>query len=156
MLVNGSFGSKDDRSLGSRIGPRPAPHAVEWVGWKSIVPCRAEGQMVTVVDRIADCLDAQPKRGLLVGVDGVDGVGKTTFADELGDALRARGREVVRSSADGFHHPRSVRYRLGRSSPEGFYRDSYNYPPSSTRAAAAAVGAGLAALPVRRFRSCNG
>ncbi len=83
---------------------------------------------MTVVDRIADHLDAQPKRGLMVGVDGVDGVGKTTFANDLGDALRARGREVVRSSADGFHHPRSVRYRLGRSSPEGFYRHSYNYP----------------------------
>ncbi|WCS23806.1 uridine kinase [Methylobacterium sp. NMS14P] len=84
--------------------------------------------IVAAVDRIADYLNAQQKRGLMVGVDGVDGVGKTTFADDLGGALRAQGREVIRSSADGFHHTRSVRYRLGRSSPEGFYRHSYNYP----------------------------
>src|SRR5206468_5878253 len=31
-------------------------------------------------------------------------------------------------SVDGFHHPRELRYRRGRSSPEGFYLDSYDYP----------------------------
>ncbi|SFU74695.1 uridine kinase [Methylobacterium sp. UNCCL125] len=91
-------------------------------------PMSGGRSLVTVVDRIADRLNAQPKRGLMVGIDGVDGVGKTTFADDLGGALRARGREVIRSSADGFHNPRSVRYHLGRLSPEGFYRHSYNYP----------------------------
>jgi uridine kinase len=34
---------------------------------------------------------------------------------------------VIRASIDGFHNPRSVRYRLGRSSPEGYFRDSFNY-----------------------------
>lgn len=63
---------------------------------------------------------------LRVAVDGVDGVGKTTFADLLAHELEAAGRGVIRSSVDGFHHPRSVRYRSGRS-PEGFYRDSYDY-----------------------------
>jgi uridine kinase len=28
---------------------------------------------------------------------------------------------------DGFHNPKEVRYRLGRGSPEGFFRDSYDY-----------------------------
>src|SRR5262249_6373078 len=31
------------------------------------------------------------------------------------------------SSADGFHNPRELRYRRGRTSPEGFYFDSYDY-----------------------------
>jgi uridine kinase len=62
-----------------------------------------------------------------VGVDGVDGVGKTVFAAELGSALRELGRPVVNVSLDGFHHPRSVRYRRGRHSPEGFWLDSYDY-----------------------------
>jgi len=69
---------------------------------------------------------------LRVAIDGVDGAGKTTFADELArvlemSALGASGREVIRASVDGFHHPKGVRYRLGRGSPEGFYRDSYDY-----------------------------
>jgi len=62
-----------------------------------------------------------------VGVDGVDGSGKTVFAGELAGALNNAGHEVVRVSIDGFHNPRSVRYRRGRSSPEGFWLDSYDY-----------------------------
>lgn len=37
----------------------------------------------------------------------VDGAGKTTFADELADALRAIGRADIGASVDGFHHPGS-------------------------------------------------
>jgi uridine kinase len=33
----------------------------------------------------------------------------------------------VRASVDGFHRPSAERYRLGRSSPHGFYRESYDY-----------------------------
>jgi uridine kinase len=62
-----------------------------------------------------------------VAVDGVDGAGKTTFADELAATLEPSGRQVMRVSADDFLNPRSVRYRLGRASPEGFFLDSYDY-----------------------------
>lgn len=44
-----------------------------------------------------------------VGVDGVDGAGKTFFADELAGLLAARGVPVIRASVDGFHHPAEVR-----------------------------------------------
>ncbi len=64
---------------------------------------------------------------LRVAVDGVDGAGKTTFADELATCLRQQTRPVIRAGVDGFHHPREVRYRRGRGSPEGFFLDSYNY-----------------------------
>jgi uridine kinase len=63
-----------------------------------------------------------------VAVDGVDGAGKTHFADELAAELTARGAAVVRASVDGFHHPREVRHRRGRGSPEGFFRDAFDYP----------------------------
>ncbi|WP_226342380.1 uridine kinase [Deinococcus sp. AJ005] len=73
-------------------------------------------------------LDAQPAHPVLrVAVDGVDGAGKTIFADELAASLSSVGREVIRASVDGFHNPRAVRHRLGRDSPEGFYCDSYDY-----------------------------
>jgi uridine kinase len=62
-----------------------------------------------------------------VAVDGVDGAGKTVFADELGAVLAASGRPMIRASVDGFHNPRAIRYRQGRSSPAGFYEDSYDY-----------------------------
>jgi uridine kinase len=60
-----------------------------------------------------------------VGVDGVDGSGKTMFADELGGFIKSV--PVIRASVDGFHNPRAVRYARGRTSPEGFFEDSYNY-----------------------------
>lgn len=60
-------------------------------------------------------------------MDGVDGSGKTWFADQLAEVLREQGREVVRVSVDGFHRPRTERYVRGAGSPEGFYRDSYDY-----------------------------
>lgn len=62
-----------------------------------------------------------------VAIDGVDGVGKTTLANELVDPLQRRGLPVIRASVDGFHNPRAQRYRLGRASPEGYFRDSFNY-----------------------------
>lgn len=77
-----------------------------------------------LADRIARVTCSHPAR---VAIDGVDGVGKTTLADELADAVSTYGRPVIRASVDGFHNSRSIRYRLGRNSPEGYFRDSFNY-----------------------------
>ncbi|MGH3735925.1 MAG: uridine kinase [Micromonosporaceae bacterium] len=63
-----------------------------------------------------------------VAIDGVDGAGKTIFADELSTTLVKSGRPVVRICADDFLNPRRVRYRRGRTSPEGYWLDSYDYP----------------------------
>ena len=62
-----------------------------------------------------------------VAIDGVDGAGKTTLADELVEPVYHQGRSVIRASDDGFHNPQKVRYRLGRHSPEGYFRDSFDY-----------------------------
>jgi uridine kinase len=77
-----------------------------------------------LADRVEQVLEGG---GGIVAIDGVDGVGKSRFADELAAVLEARGRSVVRASVDGFHHPPRTRYRRGRTSAEGFYCDSYRY-----------------------------
>jgi uridine kinase len=69
-----------------------------------------------------------PERGRVrVAVDGPGGAGKTVFADELGGALAALGRPVLRASVDGFHRPRAERYRRGRTSPTGYWLDAFDY-----------------------------
>ncbi|MFW6108844.1 MAG: uridine kinase [archaeon] len=65
-------------------------------------------------------------RPTLVAVDGRDAAGKTILAKELALKLREMGRTVIEASIDGFHNPRKTRYKRGRNSPEGYYRDSFD------------------------------
>ncbi|MGH3012932.1 MAG: hypothetical protein ACRDMY_14000 [Gaiellaceae bacterium] len=78
--------------------------------------------------RLAD-LNAEIRRphAVRVAVDGVGAAGKTTLADELRPLLERRGRPVLRATIDGFHRPCSERHRRGPTSPEGYYRDSFDY-----------------------------
>ncbi len=69
----------------------------------------------------------KPDRIARLAIDGVDGAGKTTFADELAAVIADLGRHVIRASVDGFHNPRDIRYARGKQSPVGFFEDSYNY-----------------------------
>ena len=77
-----------------------------------------------LADRIQSVALPHPVR---VAIDGVDGVGKTTLANELVEPLQRRGLPVIRASIDGFHNPRSVRYRRGRRSADGYFRDSFDH-----------------------------
>lgn len=80
-----------------------------------------------MIDRLAALLVATaPDRRALVAVDGVDASGKTTLADALAAAVAPR-REVLRASVDSFHRPRAERYRRGRTSAEGCYRDTFDH-----------------------------
>jgi uridine kinase len=82
-----------------------------------------------VVSAVADHLVAlQTPHPLRVAIDGIDGAGKTTFADALAPCLEVRGRPVIRATVDHFHRPRTLRYQRGDSSPEGYYHDSFDYP----------------------------
>ena len=79
------------------------------------------------VDELAAIIAAvQRGHPTRVAIDGVDGSGKTTLADELVAPLQRAEREVIRASVDGFHNPRAVRYARGRNSPEGYFRDSFD------------------------------
>ena len=69
-----------------------------------------------------------PAGRVIVAVDGLDGAGKTVFADGLAEVFAETGDAVFRAGIDGFHRPRIERYARGRRSPEGFYLDSYDYP----------------------------
>jgi uridine kinase len=64
---------------------------------------------------------------VILAVDGLDGAGKTTFADGLANVFAETETAAFHASIDDFHRPRAERYMRGRNSPEGFYRDSYDY-----------------------------
>ncbi|OAI44077.1 hypothetical protein AYO38_02290 [bacterium SCGC AG-212-C10] len=74
-------------------------------------------------------IDSLPRfRPILVAIDGRSAAGKTSLADELAEALRAAGREVIRVEIDDFHRPaykeRAIR---GDFTPESYVREGYDF-----------------------------
>lgn len=61
-----------------------------------------------------------------VAINGVEGTGKTTFANGLGRFLSLKGENVLNVSIDGFHFNKEYRYKQGVDSALGYYQDSYD------------------------------
>ncbi|USQ75167.1 uridine kinase [Ornithinimicrobium cryptoxanthini] len=84
-------------------------------------------RQLVLVDLLSMMLSVHPGQRVLIGIDGVDGAGKSRLAAELvALAPHVAGREVRSVSIDGFHHPRARRHARG-TGPETFYQDSYDY-----------------------------
>ncbi len=114
--------------LGSDRGGEPPPGCNDqnWrdsVGRTEMTLARTE-VLEDLASQIARVCRGHPIR---VAIDGVDAAGKTRLADELVQPLERLGRSVVRASIDGFHNAAEVRYRRGTTSPEGYYRDSFDH-----------------------------
>ena len=82
-----------------------------------------EELLVDLAGRVLALTDDRP---LVVAIDGMSCVGKTSLADELAAILDGAERPVLRVSYDDFHHPRGVRHRRDRLSAEGYLLDSYD------------------------------
>ncbi len=81
-----------------------------------------------ILRQVADTILKLPMIQVIrIGIDGVDGAGKTIFGDELARLLEMSDKSIIRASVDSFHNPKLERYRLGQGSPEGFFYNSYNY-----------------------------
>ncbi|MCJ0895289.1 hypothetical protein [Rhodococcus sp. ARC_M5] len=83
--------------------------------------------MNVVDDMVRDVLSRDPGHPLRVAIDGVTAAGKSTCARWLVAAVAAHGRPAVHVTMDGFHHRRVHRYRQGRASALGCYRDAYDF-----------------------------
>jgi uridine kinase len=85
-------------------------------------PARAD-----VIGEYADeVLQLFPAGRILVGIDGIDGAGKTTFAKDLAAAVRDRGVASAVVSLDGFHAPAAVRHQ-GADDADTWFRHAYDY-----------------------------
>jgi uridine kinase len=81
-----------------------------------------------VLEELGDALAAvhAPDRLTRIGIDGVDGAGKTSLAEEIAQLLTKRARPCVRVSLDFFERPPTERHARGELSPEGYYLDSFD------------------------------
>lgn len=99
-----------------------------------------------------------PRGRVVVAVDGRAGAGTSTFAASFARVFAEDGSAVFQASIDDFHRPREERYALGRTSPEGYYRDSFDdatfrrvlVEPFREGARVPDTGFQLAAFDVRR------
>jgi uridine kinase len=112
--------------------------------------------MELLADLVLQIRTVHPVR---VGIDGPSAAGKTTLADSLATALRARtGRTVVRAEIDYFMLMVEDRTAYPYDSPESYYLDAWNYPairqhlleplgPGGTRRYRTALGAAEETAP---------
>ncbi|WP_392567605.1 uridine kinase [Actinacidiphila glaucinigra] len=78
-----------------------------------------------LTDAVADrVLELKPDDGgerPRVAIDGAPATRPDALGEALTEALRLRGRPVVRVRADTYWRPASQRYELGRHDPDAFY-----------------------------------
>ncbi|MEV4746507.1 uridine kinase [Streptosporangium sp. NPDC049248] len=82
----------------------------------------------SLVEEVADRVDAEPRDSWVrVALDGAPAAQPGDLADALVDPLRLRGREVLRVLSADFLRPASLRFEYGRTDPESFYTDWFDY-----------------------------
>jgi len=62
----------------------------------------------------------------VIGINGIDGSGKTTFAEDLSRCLLTKGHSTQLVHVDDFHNERAIRY-IGGDEASNFYRRSFNF-----------------------------
>jgi uridine kinase len=67
----------------------------------------------------------QKDRAFVIGINGIDGAGKTTFAKALEKYLKSDNYQTQAIHLDDFHNPRAVRYS-GKDQPDNYYKRSFN------------------------------
>ena len=71
-------------------------------------------------------LDIKSPTPLIIGIDGKDASGKTTFADNLSSALQTlTNRKIIRISLDNFFQPRAIRSQK-TDQARGCYEDTFD------------------------------
>jgi uridine kinase len=81
-----------------------------------------------MLEIINKTLQIQKPTPTIVGISGVDASGKTTYATKLVKKLKKHtDRQIIYASIDGFHNLQEIRYKQGKDSPKGYYKDSFNH-----------------------------
>jgi hypothetical protein len=77
-----------------------------------------------LVDEVAERIARRPTDAWTrVAVDGAPPAVPSDLADTLAEALRLRGRAVLRATAEDFLRPASLRFERGRTDPDARYED---------------------------------
>jgi HAD superfamily hydrolase (TIGR01549 family) len=67
----------------------------------------------------------QKDKAFVIGVNGIDGAGKTEFAASLVTFLKTKGFQTQLINLDDFHNPKAIRY-AGKDQADNYYNKSFN------------------------------
>jgi uridine kinase len=67
----------------------------------------------------------QKDKAYVIGVNGIDGAGKTQFAESLEVYLNTKGHQTQLIRLDDFHNPKATRY-AGNDQADNYYNKSFN------------------------------
>jgi uridine kinase len=83
--------------------------------------------LIPIFDRILDeVLKRKVKdKAFVIGVNGIDGAGKTKFAESLEAYLNTKGYQTQLIQLDDFHNPKAIRY-AGKNQADNYYNKSFN------------------------------
>jgi len=71
-------------------------------------------------------IQSEKEKPVRIAINGIEGTGKTIFAEKLTEYLNSNGMEAIQISIDGFHFNKEIRYKQGRNSAKGYYENSYD------------------------------
>jgi phosphoglycolate phosphatase-like HAD superfamily hydrolase/uridine kinase len=82
---------------------------------------------ISIFKKITEEVECKKRKdkAFVIGINGIDGAGKTEFAEALGKNLKANGYETQLIHLDDFHNPRTIRYS-GSNQAESYYNKSFN------------------------------
>jgi uridine kinase len=76
-----------------------------------------------ILDRVATINKSGPIR---IAINGIEGTGKTIFADRLTQYCNRKNFHAIHVSIDGFHYNKAHRHKKGNDSAIGYYEDAYD------------------------------
>lgn len=71
-------------------------------------------------------IQQQKQKVVRVGINGIEGTGKTVFCNKLTQYLIQNKLNAIPVSIDGYHNTKEIRYKQGRDSAKGYYEDGYS------------------------------
>jgi uridine kinase len=83
--------------------------------------------LIPIFDRILDEVFKKKakEKAFVIGINGIDGAGKTKFAESLEAYLNTKGYQTQLIQLDDFHNPKAIRY-AGKNQADNYYNKSFN------------------------------
>ena len=84
-----------------------------------------ETEIFEILKNQITTIQQQKQKAVRVGINGIEGTGKTVFCGKLTQYLVENNLEAIQVSIDGYHNTKEIRYKQGRNSAKGYYEDGY-------------------------------